>query len=52
MNKKELKDDFDARGDEIEQLKHNEKQLKDKHARLTHIIEQAQDITMKKMAVQ
>lgn len=50
VNKKELKDDYDARGDEIEQLKLKEKQLKEKHARLTRIIERAQEVTMKKMA--
>jgi hypothetical protein len=50
VNKKELKQDYDAREIEIMELKEKEKSLKDKHSRLTHIIEQANDIQMKRLA--
>jgi hypothetical protein len=50
VNKTELKNDYMKRGVDIEELKMNEKLLKEKHSRLTNIIEKAQEITMKKMA--
>ena len=49
VNKKELKEDFDRRKDEIKALKERIAKLESKHASLSAIIEQATEIQMKKM---
>ena len=49
VNKKELKQDYDARDFEINDQQELIKTLQNKHSKLTRVIEQATEYQMKKM---